>query len=311
MKLLSHHSIPAWMLADSLIVLSAVGCVLSLVVLLPSTSKQQLLVHNSQLAADLKKIREANAMLTAEKESTDRGHLEAIKRLSQENAALADYQKKAVDWIAWAEKEIAGQAKSAQAEKRLRRELLNLKGDFSKVTFVIDISGSMGAKPAKDMPRANWAKDGEPWTYVQNQMASWLQNLPVDSFRLVCFNHEVTEFPADQQEWLSGDQGRRRATEFLSKLKATGGTNTELALQTAQSRAPSAIVLFTDGSPSKVNNKTFEFDPSQVSRIVAHVKQAKHKIPINVVAVNNYFSDELGSFLHNLASASGGGFIGL
>ncbi|MCA9193769.1 MAG: VWA domain-containing protein [Planctomycetales bacterium] len=311
MKLLNRNSVPVWMLADSLIVMSVLGGMLSLLGLLPQPTVQEFLDHKSHLMENLEEALEENKQLQSEKAAAIQDHENEMNRVKKERDALADYQKRAAEWITWAENERKEYEQVSQNEKKLRQELLNLKGDFSRVVFVVDISGSMGAKPAKDMPRANWADDGQPWTYVKNQVASWLQNLPVDSFRIVCFHHEVVQFPDMQDDWLSGDSGRTQAKEFLSQLQASGGTNTELALQTAQSYEPTAIILFTDGSPSKLSDDGYVYDDGQVQRVELLLEQSGQKVPINVVAVNNYFTEDLGSFLHKIASTTGGGFIGL
>ncbi|MCA9260678.1 MAG: hypothetical protein KDA61_15805, partial [Planctomycetales bacterium] len=54
------------------------------------------------------------------------------------------------------------------------------------------------------LPRPNWGGDAVPWTYVRRQIDTWLRYLPVDSFRLVCFNHDVHDFP-DDEVWLQGE----------------------------------------------------------------------------------------------------------
>jgi hypothetical protein len=177
--------------------------------------------------------------------------------------------------------------------------------------FIIDISGSMGAKPDDEMPRAHWGDDGEPWTHVRTQVTTWLEHLPVKSFQLVCFNHQVTLYPKEKKTWLNGDAGRRAASRFLSQLKPDGGTNTELAIKQALELNPTSIILFTDGEPSTKVGNEYSYDSDQAKRIVELVQKTPTKIPINVVAVNNYFDKQFGSFLHKLSSYSGGGFIGL
>ena len=230
------------------------------------------------------------------------------------NRELARYQKESVAWISNAEKRLAQFEQSADSEKNLRQELLNLRGDFSRVVFVIDISGSMTDESAAQLRRPNWGEDGMPWTYVKNQVNSWLKNLPVESFRLVVFNQGVQEFPASHEEWVRGDAWREDAAEFLASCQPEGGTNTEQAIRCALERQPTAIVLFTDGSPSKINpvdDTEYVFDPDQMESILWLLANHGSEVPVNVVAVSNYFDKQLATFLQKIAAQTGGGFVGL
>jgi Mg-chelatase subunit ChlD len=311
MKLLNRHTVPVWMLADNLMIVGVLGGLFALTALVPRPSTSQLEAHNRHQSDKL-------ATLVRASQEKDSQHLLEISQLKSELkglenrvASLSKYEKDASEWINWAKGKIDEQKQENQREKGLRQQLLNLKGDFTRVVFVIDTSGSMGAKPAKEMPRANWGDGGEPWTHVRTQVSTWIKHLPVESFRVVCFNHQVTEFPNDNQPWLKGEEGRRQATKFLSQIKPDGGTNTELALKHSLALKPTAIILFTDGVPTKEVKDGFAYDSAQVERIVELVQKSPAKAPINVVAVNHYFDEQFGSFLHKLASYSGGGFIGL
>lgn len=193
-------------------------------------------------------------------------------------------------------------------EKTVRQELLNLQGDLSQAIFLIDISGSMDTAAASPMDRPNWGGDGRPWTYVQNQVDSWLANLPVSEFRVICFNHETREYPA-KTIWGRGAVARQSAVEFLRHQEPRGPTFTERAFQRAFACQPTSILFFTDGAPTDENGA---LDLAQQERILRMMEQPLAQgVPINVVALNNYFDPQLAGFLHSIAARSGGSFIGL
>lgn len=296
------------MLTDLLLAMSVMGASLCLISLAPQPSATSTAAYHAQLASALEEsgrsIRQRDEQLVQLKAD----HKRELEKLTDEMSVLEKYQREASEWINWAQREIKNQRDRSTQDLKLRQELLNLRGDFSRVVFVIDISGSMGEMPKKDMLRPNWGEDGQPWTYVQNQVGSWLQNLPVDTFRIVCFNHSFIEHPTTEESWLTGNDGKQSATDFLATIQPNGTTNTELALSRALDLNPTAIILFTDGAPS---SDTGELDLAQQQRIVTQLKGRSIPIPINVIAVSNYFNEELSSFLHAIASASGGGFVGL
>jgi len=315
MKLLDKHSMPVWMLADGLLVLSALGSMAFLSGLVPAPTQDQWTRHSADLNQQLKlardQVKRSQQDLSAKSQDTNRREQEltgTIEQLTDKNKRLNKYQDEASSWITWAQQEFKRLEALDQSELKLRQELLNLRGDFSRVVFVIDRSGSMGNKPASDLPRPNWGADGLPWTYVQNQVRSWLQNLSVSSFRMVCFNHEVIEFPVNDPKWSEGTEATQEAVKFLQQIKPTGGTNTEQALRRAMSYNPTAIILFTDGAPT---NQKGELDIEQQGRIIAWLKKEHPQVPVNVIAVSNYFNEKFSSFLHGIASSTGGGFVGL
>jgi Mg-chelatase subunit ChlD len=299
------------MLADSLIILVICGALLAGLATLtkPDAARwqaQNVLLGQRHKAAELAAQQAAHQLAHAQKKyQTKLSALERdLKTLRQERERIAQEASRA-------KQDLARQKSQPSQELKMRQELLNLKGDLSRVVFVIDISGSMNQKSEQNMPRANWDQGTEPWPHVQKQVATWLEHLPVESFRIVCFNHEVKQFPAKQTVWLKGQDGRRQAADFFRTQKPSGGTNTEQALHEALALAPSAVILFTDGAPTKAAQQEFTYDQDQVDRILAHLQKRRNRIPINVVAVNNYFNEQLGGFLHQIASSTGGGWIGL
>ena len=197
-------------------------------------------------------------------------------------------------------------SKSTIAEEAgYRKELLNLKGSFSRTVFVLDTSGSMGTAIDVSEIDKEWGKRPAPWPSVLKRMDSWLMHLPIGSFRIVCFSTELELFPKKETEWLQGGGSRNRAAEFLRGQSPGGFTCTEKAIDRALASKPTAIILFTDGMPSDTAGNA---DPAQQTRILNKVRTAK--VPVHVVAVGNYIDQRQGLFLQLIAEQSGGGFIG-
>jgi len=315
--MLNQKSLPVWMLADALIVLSVGGGVLALMLASPFLQDAGEVIDYAKMKLDLAAAQESQAATESKSDDLqkqlltsqhERDQLQATKR------ELTEYQNAASKWINNAETRLAQFEQAEDSEKSLRQELLNLRGDFSRVVFVIDISGSMADESASRLRRPNWGDDGKPWTYVKNQVNSWLKNLPVESFRLVVFNQDLREFPVGHENWIRGDARRIEAAEFLDSCQPEGGTSTELAIRRALEHQPTAIVLFTDGAPSKihpVDKNNYVLDPDQMESILQMLAIHGSEVPVNVVAVSNYFDNQLATFLQEIAAQTGGGFVGL
>ncbi|MEX2180656.1 MAG: VIT domain-containing protein [Gemmatimonadaceae bacterium] len=117
---------------------------------------------------------------------------------------------------------------------------LNTRGSTPRdVSFVIDVSGSMSGVKMEQARAAG------------RQLLNSLGR--DDRFRLIAFSGDVTEF---REAWtLATPQARREAEEWLTDLRASGGTNIAGALERAlEARSPVdrlALVLFlTDGAPT-------------------------------------------------------------
>ena len=67
------------------------------------------------------------------------------------------------------------------------------------------------------------------------------------------------------------------------------------------------IVLFTDGAPN--NGVDFEFRREVADKVIA-VCQEHPRIPVNVVAMGDYFNKDFSGFLLSLTTPSGGAFVG-
>lgn len=107
------------------------------------------------------------------------------------------------------------------------------------VVFVLDVSGSMSGRKMEQARAAG---------------RQLLQSLtPQDRFRLIDFSSDVREF---NDGWTGATGGNiRAALEYLSQLRANGGTNIQGALEEALSLdAPAGrlplVLLLTDGAPT-------------------------------------------------------------
>lgn len=305
--MLNKQSMPVWMLNDILGGLLGGGVIVSLAsvtLLLPHLDR---MLKAEKLDEDLKQVqnelgstRDEYALIRAEHDkAVEFGRLMKgeADRLSGE---LDQERQKARRY-----------ASERQQDMQIRRALVGLRGDFARTLFLIDISGSMAETPkqlADPSQRPNWGAEESPWVHVRRQVDAWLRYLPVGSFRLICFNHELYEFPTVERMWLSGDQAHQEASGYLAGLEPNGYTYTERALDRAAAWRPTTIILFTDGAPTNDQGK---LDPDQQTRILERVGAKDWQIPVNVIALNDYLTGDLGLFLQRLAGTTGGGFMGM
>lgn len=338
--MLNDDSVPVWMLADSLLALLVAG-VLSSVAILPLAIRNPDASNPDARAvkveASLRATQEALTIAQAQvlKSQAVEKQLELEKQSLQQIAAsreteLSTLKQSSVTTEQTASKlqlQLAGLQRTSASEKSVRQELLGLKGSMDKTVFVIDISASMANEFSSDFTRANWQPGENAWNNVQRKIHDYLEMLPVGQFRIVCFNHQLQEFPGNST-W-SAD--RKAAREFLTSMNPEGYTNTEQALQKAATYRPSSIILFTDGQPTKVtttksssgtDEQTTVFDVEQQLRILAMPGSKIINCPVNVIALNDYATSlalskdtspsarTLLAFLQELAGRSGGAFLG-
>lgn len=293
--MLNHKSIPVWMLADILLVLLISGSLLGSVimqVMLPSwVSPREL--KNLRLT-EHQVLQQRQQLLQQQHEATEwKGRYRQTQALVATTANRMQQLRDRYETLAL----------QKEREKLVRQKLLGLRGSLKHPVFVIDISGSMNKVADEPMDRPNWGSDGKPWTFVCNQVTTWLELLPVESFRVICFDQRIIEFPAVEDGWATGPDARNDVREFLAGTTPKGLTLLENAILRAVEWKPTCIILFTDGAQS---NEAGKFDPQQVERLLQ-----RDLPPINVVAVNDYFDKKSGSLLHRLAARSHGSFIGL
>lgn len=335
--MLNNESIPVWILADSLLAILVLGGI-SGIVLLPAATQgmahaevtSQLQIRNDDLQKELKQVQKNLHDASASEQKLRSKEERLQKTISTRDEELRTLRKSLADARSETFR-IRGQLQSeksqAKEEQTIRQELLGLKGNLKKTIFVIDISGSMANEFSGDYVRANWKAGDTAWSNVQHQIVGYLKFLPVESFRIICFNRDLHEFPPQDGQWATD---RLAAQQFLASLTPSGLTGTEAALSRAAAAQPGSIILFTDGQPTRavqvrnaqgVEETTSAQDPAQQTRILELVQSGKIKCPVNVIALNDYAIQSAGSsdpaggqtflsFLQELAGRSGGAFLG-
>lgn len=187
-------------------------------------------------------------------------------------------------------------AQLATQEKRVRHELLGLKGMLRRVALVIDSSESM--------------KQGNRWAKANELVQQWVECLDMQSCVVIVFHSRVYRHPKSGEfDFATDREGSiKKIRKFLDDLKPTGRTDTLAALEEAY-RMPDldTIILFTDGSPN-IDDKAGT-DKELVDRIYELV-QSKPDIPINAIGIGDYFKPDFSKFLLTIAENTGGTFIG-
>jgi uncharacterized coiled-coil DUF342 family protein len=199
------------------------------------------------------------------------------------------------------ESELRHQAQLLE-EGRHNRELIGLTGQLDRVAILLDASGSM--KQAA-------ASGGDRWAESQQIAANWLQHLNVQHCALIVFSSAVRTFPEDGTlADLRGEDGKARRSALLEHVKTltpAGTTNTLDALRKAYEYDVNAILLFSDGAPSRSDSGTF--DPA-VAKQIYDLCRAHPRIPVHTIGLGNYFDKNASTFLRTVAATTGGTFRG-
>lgn len=188
-----------------------------------------------------------------------------------------------------------------KSDTSIRKELLGLKGPLQNVAFILDKSYSMNRD--------------QRWDKTCDIVKTWLTYLNVEKCVLLRFSDGVRVIPDDKAKThqyleMIGENRKANLEELLvqlKKVKPSGGTNTYKALKKAMEYEPDTIILFTDGAP----RSTFHFgkyDNKQMKSILEEFSEKN--VPINIVALGDYFDRRLCQFLRELAESTGGSFIG-
>ena len=120
----------------------------------------------------------------------------------------------------------------------------NLSG--RKFVFVIDRSRSMGAQGLNVLSAA--AKE---LTQAINQLETYHE------FQIVAYHHRTMTI--ERRELLNGtENNKKQVAGFINNLAAFGGTEHELAINSALSLNPDVIVLLTDGGSPELNESQVE-----------------------------------------------------
>ena len=121
-------------------------------------------------------------------------------------------------------------------------------GDLSgrKFVFVIDRSRSMGAQGLNVLSAA-----ATELTTAINQLETYHE------FQIVAYHHRTMTI--ERRELLNGtEDNKSQVAGFITNLAAFGGTEHELALNSALSLNPDVIVLLTDGGSPELNESQVE-----------------------------------------------------
>lgn len=245
-----------------------------------------------------------------------------IKKLNNELneqrlAALQNNRLKADLEAAVKQLELFQNAKQVVSESQVRQEILGLKGGLTNqslgnVVMLLDRSGSMGNN------------DGHRWKSALTIVETWLTHLPIKKCALVTFNDNCETFPSDGK-WLnvSGTNAQLNREELVSKLKGLkpeGATDMLSALKMAYTYEDvDTIILFTDGKPERASpNRSANrliVDSGHTSTAMIkdiHRLCADHvpRVPINTVAIGDYFKKDFAEFMLKISQDTGGAFIG-
>ena len=273
---------------------------------------------NKDTLKELSKLREQLA--TIQNSSAEKELL--IKKLNNElnDLRLATLQNKRLKTeLEAAVKKLAlfQSPKQVVNESQVRQEILGLRGGLTNqslgnVVILLDRSGSMGNN------------DGHRWKSALTIVETWLTHLPISNCALVTFNDNCEAFPPDGK-WLnvSGTNAQPNRQELVSKLKGLkpeGATDMLSALKMAYSyEGVDTIILFTDGKPERSSpNRTanrLSIDTGHTSTAMIrdiHRLCANHvpRVPINTVAIGDYFKKDFAEFMIKISQDTGGAFIG-
>ena len=133
----------------------------------------------------------------------------------------------------------------------------------------------------------------------------------MDECVLIVFSNQLRGLPADGSLLpISGPDGaenRARLQRALQSVQPAGWTNTLSAMQLAYQHRIDSIILVTNGVPNYENVDRMNKEAAE--RIFALCREHTD-IPVNVVAVGNYFDPEVGAFLRTITQLTGGAFVG-
>lgn len=270
---------------------------------------------------------EEAAKLRRELSEAERGRTNRTSQLvsaTSVNAQLQVQLQEATERAAELERKLAeASARLAErpSEGNIRKELLGLRGALSNVVILLDRSSSMA--------------EGRRWEDSLWVIEAWLEYLPIENCALITFSTECQLFPADGSYLAVGGtkdaarEVRRRLLRQVRALRPEGNTATVEALRRAYEYPQvDTIILFTDGEPLDLRGaadrrrtglivREWELTATERRKIAkAQIQEAlvlarNHPdIPINVVALADYFADWKADFLLSLARYTGGAFLG-
>jgi spore germination protein YaaH len=194
------------------------------------------------------------------------------------------------------------------AQAGVHRALLGLKSkkkgdDLGTVVLLVDTSGSMDY----DDDRKNQGGPTSRWSVTRETIKVWAEHLAAEKIILIRFHSRVE----DPREFRTDRKAREELAREIDGWKPDGETATYDALEKAYSFPDvDAIILITDGEPNRRAGAYHEFQEA-TEEIYELIKARDHdKIPINVVAVGQYFDQKFSGFMRQLAKLTKGSFQG-
>jgi DNA repair exonuclease SbcCD ATPase subunit len=259
---------------------------------LKADSTQQLALAKTQIA-ELEEKTKAESARAADYLTRLRNAAEWFKTLQAEKESL---KTEVSDLEQRYERQVAREA-------IVSRQLVGVKGELRRVAFVFDASGSM---------KEQGTGGGDRWLDALKIATTWLAHLDVDECVLIVFSSRVAAVPSDgtfiRVSGPEGETNRNQLMAQLNRVEPRGLTNTLAAFRKAyEHEGLDTIVLFSDGAPS--NSPSGEFDPNMAQEIYALCRQHAD-IPVNAIGLGNYFDQNMGTFLRNVARITGGTFRG-
>jgi hypothetical protein len=311
--MINRHSFSAWMLVDVLGVLLLAGGLFGAGLLLAfagDAGQQEVVIKGlRERAGELEQSRQViQADVRDKSEFAD----ECVRK----NKELHNM----VDRLT---AEIRSHQADREQEGYLRQELLGLQGNLRRTAFLIDCSASM-SWPLPSLSRVTQSDSSAPaspdevsseeaisrWQVVLKTVVNWIEHLPIEELKVLCFSDDVREYPAGDQFLVVNARrdSRTVAIQFLKTTRPKGGTHLVTAMEAAFRQKPTSIVLFTDGAPNYVGNK---FDPNAAADVIRLCETEGKGVPVNVVALGDYFETAQAAFLIELAQMTGGSFRAL
>jgi chromosome segregation ATPase len=294
--------------------------------------RDRLKKQSDELGAIIAGLQQKLAEMNIDLDETQEGAAALRSRIETLEAQLAAGDKKAEEYLAQlkraaalfqglkAEKKQLEQSLT-EAEQRRQAELLEearnnqqlvgLTGRLERVAILFDASGSMRRAAGNRLVAGTQSSGGDRWAEAQAIAANWLQHLNVEQCVLIVFSNQVRTFPDDGSlADVRGEAGKAKRESLLQYLKTvnpSGWTNTHDALRKAYEYDIDAILLFSDGAPSKATSGAF--DPAIAQQIYDLCRQHSN-IPIHTIGLGNYFDENASTFLQSVAKLTGGTFRG-
>lgn len=256
----------------------------------------------------------ADAAKSGEELATARAQLKDLnKKVDDANVTIIDLQGNNA--------KLADKFNKVQKETESRFAGIAMTG--KKVTFLVDMSGSMGKRDLSHL-------DDTKWPLVVETVCKVMRSIPtLEQFQVVTFSSTANwVFGAGEWQTFGGESSVESVKAALLKVQPRDDTNMHAAMEKAFSQRASGldtIYLFSDGLPTSGPTLTAaQQSLSESERGVILGKQIRETLDrswnraepgrpkVRINAVGFYFeSVEVGAFLWALARDNDGSFVGM